>query len=626
MDVEQALGKIRVRKNRWNRKPRSQGTMRVYRSILNRFKDMPGEDDTKKVARFLQTLGENDSYKRTCYYALKSAFRAMGLSWFKEEEDPLPPPSENVERPWYTKSEIESIMEAAKPSLRDYLIIRITFLSGARRIQICSCKLTDYDKRSGMLNIPGAKNTPKGEWPCDQTTKPLLEKWISLQSNPSGYLFPSRNGQTKMMDPGTITRIFRRYCDEAGVTYKEPGTKRGKGAHGARRGRVTYLKKMGYDVDDITKALRWKCVYYPNKKKVLTSEGWKWMSDVKIGDLVMTHLGRFRRVLDVTDGRDSEVIMVKFRCVRQTIQVTPNHPFLVNGQWVEAQYLKIGDAVSCLAGSNCLHCGKPIAMTLYHKQWEHCSLLCRSRDPMNHLNSSPKFYDSIERQLQSKPPSFPEKLVLMMLKALGHEPVYNFRVRIESGRSYFIDWAFPMIKAGIEVHGAWYGKEKERKLARRKIRNEVLSSLGWFIIDIEFNDILSDPLGVYAKLRNELSATLRVRNEQHLYQYDNDRVKVRLIRRRKTVFDVPARISKKPIRHTKTFWWRGLTVEEDESYIVDGFVSHNSPFTVHTYLRTLPSEINQDIARRDPFYLNKDEITVSPSEAEAEESGTAIDR
>jgi integrase len=257
LNVEEILARVRFRKTRWQRKQRSPGTLRVYSSIYSRYNSFPGEDNAEKAAKFLTTLGDNDSYRRTCYYALKSAFWAMKLPWFDQEDDPLPPPSENISRPFYTGEEMEKIMEAAKPSLRDFLIIRITFLSGARRIQICKCRISDYDRRRGTLNIPGAKNTPAGEWLCDPSTKPLLDKWVGIQGDHSNFLFPSRGGD-KMMDPGTVTRIFQRYCECAAVEYRENGMKRGKGAHGARRGRVTYLKNLGYDVDDITKALRWK--------------------------------------------------------------------------------------------------------------------------------------------------------------------------------------------------------------------------------------------------------------------------------------------------------------------------------------------------------------------------------
>jgi integrase len=230
----------------------------MYRSIFRRYNALPMPENATeldRVKKFIESL-KGGNTARTAYFALKSAFTVQGWPWFPEDADPLPPLPEEVERPFYTKEEIDAIFnEARRDNPRDYLLVRITFLSGARRIQVVKIRKQDYDPRRGVLQIAAAKNTPAGEWLLDPVTREVLE--LYLKNHKWYYLFPSRNGKGHL-SPDTLTEVWRKYCERAGIVYRQEGMKHGKGAHGARRGRVTYLHKIGYDLDDITKALRWK--------------------------------------------------------------------------------------------------------------------------------------------------------------------------------------------------------------------------------------------------------------------------------------------------------------------------------------------------------------------------------
>src|SRR5690606_18454755 len=62
---------------------------------------------------------------------------------------------------------------------------------------------------------------------------------------------------------------------------------------------------------------------------------------LKIGDIVMTHLG-LRRVTDVMTSRVSRLVSVVLSN-GQVVQCTEDHPFLLNGEWVGAGSLKKGD-------------------------------------------------------------------------------------------------------------------------------------------------------------------------------------------------------------------------------------------------------------------------------------------
>lgn len=75
--------------------------------------------------------------------------------------------------------------------------------------------------------------------------------------------------------------------------------------------------------------------------RVRTANGEKNIEDVKIGDMVLTHRGRYRRVNGVMTHLASEEIVVIKTTDCKKIECTPNHPFYADlhngdGEWVDA--------------------------------------------------------------------------------------------------------------------------------------------------------------------------------------------------------------------------------------------------------------------------------------------------
>jgi len=83
------------------------------------------------------------------------------------------------------------------------------------------------------------------------------------------------------------------------------------------------------------------CLIDP-KVPIFTGEGWKPVSEITVGDMVLTHKNRFKPVTAILSGKsyDGEVVKIKFRCDRQ-ITATPDHRILLKG----GQWVKIGDIV-----------------------------------------------------------------------------------------------------------------------------------------------------------------------------------------------------------------------------------------------------------------------------------------
>lgn len=75
---------------------------------------------------------------------------------------------------------------------------------------------------------------------------------------------------------------------------------------------------------------------------VYTSDGYKKIKDVKIGDIVMTHTANMMRVVDIMQHEVDKTITV-YPSSSIPIETTPNHPFFVRKQYVKKTISKNGN-------------------------------------------------------------------------------------------------------------------------------------------------------------------------------------------------------------------------------------------------------------------------------------------
>ncbi len=107
------------------------------------------------------------------------------------------------------------------------------------------------------------------------------------------------------------------------------------------------------EVADARKMAReggWDAICLPPDDPVATFDGLRPISSVKVGDLVMTHNGRYRAVEKVYERfHDGDLIELRAYGFGHTLRVTPNHPVMVKGRdgwsWVEARRVCVGDVV-----------------------------------------------------------------------------------------------------------------------------------------------------------------------------------------------------------------------------------------------------------------------------------------
>lgn len=117
--------------------------------------------------------------------------------------------------------------------------------------------------------------------------------------------------------------------------------------------------------------------------KIYTDKGIKTINNIEIGDNVLTHNGRYRKVVKLLNKNErykGEVIKIRYKGrligttnTRNSVTITPEHPFLTQRGWVLANELLLSDKLYCVA-KRCINCGKKIPF------WKdkYCSNKCNS--------------------------------------------------------------------------------------------------------------------------------------------------------------------------------------------------------------------------------------------------------
>lgn len=131
---------------------------------------------------------------------------------------------------------------------------------------------------------------------------------------------------------------------------------------------------------------------------IYTSEGWKAIGKVKIGDYVLTHEKRFKKVYALPRSKgneNTEVITFKFKGDVK-ISITANHPILIKKGnrliWKEAGKCTIEDKVMFLADT-CQRCNTSIP---YFRKY--CSRTCLSLDITDRQWANPEHRKNVSEK------------------------------------------------------------------------------------------------------------------------------------------------------------------------------------------------------------------------------------
>lgn len=322
---------------------------------------------------------------------------------------------------------------------------------------------------------------------------------------------------------------------------------------------------------------------------IYTSKGYKYIKNIQIDDLVLTHKGRFRKVNDLIFTKRNIDFTYSFICKlddKRTVtlhSITGEHPVLVNGNWIKAKNIKVGQKFHLLQDRcSFSECNK--SYPLFYKdskdysKVDHCSVSCKSSDKSNNrteeerrlltekgrLSHKEKYGDNLPvcsaeskikaNRTNGKKCTFIELKLRHFLDKLEVKYKIDFSIEREEKKSngqskfYFPDIYIPNLNIVIEADGInWHDDESDKK---RDI--EIKKLIGADTFRFTEDDVRNNGKKVF----EELSRIVK----NHRGEYSFRQLEV-------------IEIKKKEVnREIKLY---NFSVEEDESYIVNGFAVHN---------------------------------------------------
>lgn len=352
-----------------------------------------------------------------------------------------------------------------------------------------------------------------------------------------------------------------------------------------------------------------RCFINP-KTKICTINGQKNIKDIKVGDLVLTHVGRFKKVSHVFNegGYKGDFYNINVshtgEVFSRKLQVTPEHPFYIKRnnkfQWINAKDIKINDIVKFLT-HKCKRCDN-----LTRIDQTYCSRSCLSKDITDKQWKDDKHRENISKKTslqlkreyklgirdgkkimemahkkikelvklgingfqnpillknakskmaKSHNNSYLEKkinwlLTKMELNFTHQHPIFKGRDIWNRARYYFVDFAFPKLKIAIECDGKyWHSK----KLLYHSKRQKYIEEKGWVLLRLP-EDLIKNNL---KECRERIIKVYKNHTKQEQF------VETKIVK-----------IVKREIKyHTKRRY--NLSVEGDESFVANGIVVHN---------------------------------------------------
>ena len=229
---------------------------------------------------------------------------------------------------------------------------------------------------------------------------------------------------------------------------------------------ISDLLALDYPVTQDPRTGGWlthpNCRCTPNKyAKVYTIKGWQAIGEIKKGDLVLTHRGRFRKVTEIKNqhyweaGTPFTEITVKHawregkRGSRKVkLVVTPDHPFMTSSGWKLAYKLSRKDDLIVLA-RKCEYCGKKYPWYAFADNARFCSQSCSSKhaaqmmwkDPERHKMQSIRGKEQMKRE-DRKNKWAKEKIAALTANAnvVTREMVKKGKHQWQKNNRTFIPW------------------------------------------------------------------------------------------------------------------------------------------------------------------------------------------
>ena len=374
--------------------------------------------------------------------------------------------------------------------------------------------------------------------------------------------------------------------------------------------RMLEARKVELARDEVYITNTVKCFISP-RVLIYTAEGFRPIKDIRVGDLVLTHRGRFRPVIYIRPReilpKGSEVVRVSVRSrddesgkpVHMT--VTPEHPFLVGGVWKRGDEIRNGEQIATL-GDQCEVCGRAyfVRHNRYEKRSYHtCSYRCHNKRIFHSAEAREKVRLTLKAQyadgrrdaslVARRANERTRELVATGLAKIQHlTPDERYRGRIAlaanitaglrrgiigfgeaelkpildrlgvkythlfalQGSSLLYDFCLPDHRILIEVRGPGFVNAAAQE--RAAVKAHLAQKHGYLLLNLWWAQVVNQPDTVEEVLRRIL------RNYRHAYVF------------------VEAEVVSVASRRTRAdFRLYNIGVEEDESYVAAGVLSHN---------------------------------------------------
>ena len=369
------------------------------------------------------------------------------------------------------------------------------------------------------------------------------------------------------------------------------------------------LESVKLSRDDVYITNTVKCFISP-RVLVYTVDGYRPIKDLRIGDLVLTHRGRFRPVTYVrpaeTLPKGSDVIRLSVKSPDDPkgkpvhITVTVEHPFLIDGSWKSAADIRPGDRISAL-GDRCEVCER-IYFVRYNRyerrSYRTCSARCHNKRIFHTVEARNKISRTLREQyadgrrdaaaitrhanmrhrilvaagvakiqnltaherrlgrvalaanitagLRRGIVGFGEAELRLILDRLGETYIHLFAL---PNSTYLFDFCLPEHKILLEVRGPSFNGGLP---ARAIIKERLAKQHGYMVLNFWWAQIIDQPDTIEEILRRLL------RNHAGDYVFVDA-----------VVLDAQLRKTRKdhPLYN--------IGVDDDESYVAAGVVSHN---------------------------------------------------
>lgn len=352
------------------------------------------------------------------------------------------------------------------------------------------------------------------------------------------------------------------------------------------------LRRLGLSRDQfvVTNCLR---CFASSKTMVLTPTGYQQMCSLRLGDLVLTHKGRYMPItakVKLRGGHD--FVRVKFKGVKTFHTVTLDHRYLSpNGDWIMAKDLTAGVQLQFLA-EHCVICGKAFYRHFSgYGSTAFCSRRCRN------VNAAHKGREKISQSLHEQYRTGVRNADTIALKANE-----KFRSKVAGGwhfwddfteeekkdirRRIYLSSAKTREKSGING-STWIGFGEE---AVAKLLDEVRCDYtAQFAIErYNYDFKIGSNLLVEIDGPGSRNVVRRVRDkkkeklaEQHGYRvvhipHENPEAVLSLLANDEHLYEfLPLEVEEVRLVRRKRDDCYSLTVGEDESFVAQGAVHHN---------------------------------------------------